>query len=87
MEAYAVTFAKFLENDFKVQKCDELWFNLEEIENYLTEECMEMGNRGILTIKKSFRKNLKNRGICMRIDRKYNTVKIYKCERRKVKLR
>ena len=73
VEAYAVTFAKFMTNDFKAHKCTELWFNWEEIQNYLTEVCLTVGRRGQMEIKKSFRNNLKDRGICMKIDRGYNT--------------
>ena len=81
VEAYAVTFAKFMTNDFKAHKCDELWFNWEEIQNYLTDVCLIIGYKGQTQLKQSFRDNLKNRGICMRIDREYNTVKIFKCEK------
>jgi hypothetical protein len=83
VEAYAVTFAKFMNNDFKAHKCDELWFNWQEIQNYLTDVCLVRGYKGQLTPKPQFRNNLKDRGICMRIDREYNTVKIFKCEKRK----
>lgn len=87
IEAYAITFAKFLENDFKAQKTDVLWFNLEELQNYLTDVCLKVNEKGEKDIKTSFRRNLKDRGICMLINRQYNTVKIFKCEKRKRKIK
>jgi hypothetical protein len=88
VEAYAVTFAKFIENDFKVNKTNVLWFNWEELQNYLTDVClMTRWGTGVIDMKRSFRRNLKDRGICFKIDRKYNTVKVYKCQKRKTIVR
>lgn len=87
VEAYTVTFAKFIFNDFKAHSCDELWFNWEEIQNYLTDVCLVRGYKGQTQPKQSFRNSLKDRGICMKIDREYNTVKIFKCEKRKTRKR
>lgn len=85
VEAYALTFTKFILNDFKAHKTDVLWFNWSEIQRYLTERCLEDDEMGRKRLKKSFREHLLNRGVKTHIDRKYNTFKVSKCQPRKKK--
>lgn len=83
VEAYALTFTRFLTNDFKAHGVDVLWFNWSEIQKYLTNKCLEHDNKGRKMLKKSFREHLLNRGIKTKINRKYNTFKVSKCQPRK----
>jgi len=85
IEAYALTFTKFITNDFKAHKTDVLWFNWSEIQKYLTERCLENDKFGRKALKKSFREHLLDRGIKTFINRKYNTFKVSKCRPRKKK--
>ena len=80
MEAYALTFTRFINNDFKAHKTDVLWFNWSEIQKYLTDRCLEIDKKG----KKSFREHLHERGIKTNINRKYNTFKISKVSPKKL---
>jgi len=83
VEAYALTFTKFILNDFKAHKIDVLWFNWSEIKRYLTERCLEDDEKGRKRLKKSFREHLLDRGIKTHINRKYNIFKVSKCQPRK----
>ena len=83
IEAYALTFTKFLLNDFKAHGVDVLWFNWSEIQRYLTERCLDKDVLGKTKLKKSFREHLLDRGIKTYIDRKYDTFKVSKCQPRK----
>jgi len=79
IEAYALTFTKFIHNDFKAHKTDVLWFNWSQIKKYLTDKCLEDDYK----LKKSFREHLLYRGIKTNINRKYNTFKVSKCQPKK----
>ena len=83
VEAYALTFYKFLVNDFKAHKTNVLWFSWSEIQRYLTERCLEKDHLGRQRLKKSFRDKLLERGIKCQINRKYNTFKVSKCQPKK----
>lgn len=83
VEAYALTFTRFMNNDFKAHGVDFMWFNWSEIQKYLTDRCLEMDVKGKKKLKKSFREHLLNRGIKTNINRKYNTFKVSKCQPRK----
>lgn len=85
IEAYALTFYKFLQNDFKAHKTDTLWFSWSEIQRYLTDRCLEKDHLGRKRLKKSFRDKLLERGIKCQIDRKYNTFKVTTCPPKKRK--
>lgn len=85
IEAYALTFYKFLVNDFKAHKTDTLWFSWTEIQRYLTNVCMEKDPFGRTRLSKAFREHLLDRGIKTNINRKYNTFKVSKCQPRKRK--
>ncbi len=83
VEAYALTFTKFILNDFKAHGVDVLWFNWSEIQRYLTDRCLSKDELGKTTLKKSFREHLLDRGIKTHINRKYNTFKVSKTLPRK----
>ena len=83
IEAYALTFTKFINNDFIANKTDILWFNWFEIQRYLTDRCLEKDALGRTRLKKSFREHLLYRGIKTNINRKYNTFKVSKCQPKK----
>lgn len=85
VEAYALTFTKFINNDFKAHGVDVLWFNWTEIQRYLTDRCLDNDQLGKKKLKKSFREHLLNRGVKTHINRKYNTFKVSKCPPRKKK--
>ncbi|MHA1408781.1 MAG: hypothetical protein ACTSQY_00435 [Candidatus Odinarchaeia archaeon] len=78
MEAYALTFANFLKNDFRKNKTNVLWFSWSEMQRYLTDVCLEFDKNGNKTLKKSFRERLKERGFRMKINRRWNTLEIRK---------
>lgn len=73
IEAYSLTFYNFIKNDFEAHKTDILFFDWQEMKRYLTEQCLKGDD-----IKKSFRDNLRDRGIGIRVNKKWNTVKVYK---------
>ncbi len=79
MQAYALTFSKFILNDFEAHKTDTLFFSWSEIQKYLTERCLAKDYKGRIALKKDFRERLKERGIATRINRKWNTFKVFKC--------
>ena len=83
IEAYALTFANFLKNDFKAHETDVLWFSWSEIQRYVTEKCLERDQKGNLMLNNSFRQHLLSRGFKTRVNRQYDTFKVEKCQPRK----
>lgn len=84
VEAYAVTFCKFLRNDFKAHKTDTLHFKWSEIKRYLTNRCLAKDERGNLRLRKRFRTHLLNRGYKTRINRRWDTFQVKKTKPRKI---
>lgn len=83
VEAYALTFAKFLKDEFMAHDTDVLWFQWGEMQRYLTDICMEIGPKGVTQLKRLFKKHLLNRGYSTRISRKYDTFRVGKIKPRK----
>lgn len=82
IEAYSVTFSKFLTNDFKAHETDTLHFKWSEIKRYLTSRCLAR-DKGGWRLKKVFREHLLDRGFKTRINRRWDTFQVKKTSPRK----
>lgn len=83
IEAMALKFSNYLKDYFNKTGEDFIPFNWLEMQRYLTDRVLGKNDKGLVDLRKSFRNNLRDYGFTVTLNRKYNTMKVKKCEPRK----
>ena len=83
IEAMALKFATYLKDYFNKTGEDFIPFNWLEMQRYLTSKVLDKNDKGLMDLRRSFRNTLRDYGFSVTINRKYNTMKVKKCEPRK----
>ena len=83
IEAMALKFANYLKDYFDRTGEDFIPFNWLEMQRYLTSKVLTKNEKGQVDLKRSFRNTLRDYGFAVVVNRKYNTMKVKKCEPRK----
>jgi len=83
VEAMALKFSTYLKDYFNKTHEEFIPFNWLAMQKYLTDRVLTKNDKGQIDFRRSFRNNLRDYGFTITINRKYNTMRVSKCEPRK----